>query len=258
MTYQLRYIVAVLFLAILTTATASAQVAMWVTATAESAVSEENAVQKALRQAVRETVGIVMASETRVADMGLIRAAIFSRAAGYVRQYNIEDKQRSLDETFVVTVRAEVAHGKIKDDYLAIRNLIEDEGRPEFVVTIEEKSGSEFGVATWVRGAFHEQLDATGMASLHAAAANESIERQAQRAEAAGDHARAAQLRLQMNAPYEVKLVAYGEKKTETLYDLKVDFATVQVPAPVNTWLLAVMRSASSVLPSLLRNSAPI
>jgi hypothetical protein len=71
MTYQLRYIVAVLFLAILTTATASAQDAMWVTATAESAVSEENAVQKALRQAVRETVGIVMASETRVADMGL-------------------------------------------------------------------------------------------------------------------------------------------------------------------------------------------
>lgn len=204
-----------------------------VTATGESAVSFEAAKENALRNAVRETVGVLVVSDTRTADFTLICDAIYSRASGYVRSYKVLEKKRGLADTYFVRIHADVARGKINDDYLAIKNLIEYMGRPQFVVSVEERAGSEHGVGVWTEGAVNDHLETTGFNALHVKTRNASVQRQYMRAVAKGDTARAQQLSQQMGAPYGVDIIAFGRKSIERIYDTTVNFSVVELQVSV-------------------------
>jgi len=215
------------------TARASAAETQSVIVEAESAVSFEAATEKALRDAVRQVAGVVLASETKVADFQLVCDAIYSRAAGYVRSHRVLDERRTLDGAYAVKIHAEVARGSIRDDFLAIQGLIERMGRPRFVVAVEERSGSEHGVEVWVEGAINEFLEETGFSVLHTRTRDESVERQFMRAVAAGDKDKAAQLKLQMGAPYGVDVIAFGRKRSQRVHGIAANFSTVELQVTV-------------------------
>jgi hypothetical protein len=202
-----------------------------VTVTGESAISFDDAEQRVLRDAVRQVAGVVLAADTKVADFALIRDAICSRAAGYVRSYKVLSKERGLDDAYVVKVYAEVARGAISDDRLAILNWIELMGRPQFQVTVKDRSDTEQQVATWVEGAVNDLLETTGLNVLHAATRDESIERAQRRAKLQGDATRAAQLDLMMGAPYGVEIVAFARKWSDRAFNLPLTNYKVELSA---------------------------
>ncbi len=210
--------VLVLFLALLPVV-ASAQEAQTITvkATGESAVSFDQAEEKALRNAVRRGVGVVLASETKTADFVLIRHSICSRAAGYVRSYDVIRKLRGLDDTYIVEIQAEVARGKIADDHLAIKNLIELKGRPrmEVVLSDEPDDEAEREAGRWVRAGVEKSLVDTGFTVVDLDTWRDTIERQQKRAEVNDEARKAALLGLQLGAAYQVKIDQLTCRKSE-------------------------------------------
>ncbi|MEI7851173.1 MAG: hypothetical protein WCH86_05010 [Kiritimatiellales bacterium] len=226
--------VAALFIMSGTTLQAAEETPIEVSAQGESEISYDAAEQDALRTAVRQAVGVALESQSKVVDFTLIRDAMITRANGYVRSYNITDKRRSADDTYVVKLRAECVRGKMDDDFLAIQNLIELMGRPQFSVKVEIKPGSEPGIDSWVEGAFMDELDKTGLAVLDGKTASEATEREYQRALAAGNTKKANQLKLKMGAPYGVTVTATGSRKAEEVYGAKMNMAVVELKAAVS------------------------
>ena len=204
-----------------------------VTVTAESTISFDRAVERALRQAVREGAGTFIDSQTKVADFQLIRDAIYSRAAGYVKSHKVLSQQRGLDDTYIVQVFAEVATGAVADDWMAVKNLIELLGRPRFVVTVRQRSGSAHDVEVMATGAVNGYLEETGLGVLHAPTHDESVERQVRRALAAGDTLKAEQLRLQMAAPYGIDIEAFARESQEDVFGNAMAYAVVELQASV-------------------------
>ncbi len=226
--------VAALFILNGTTLQAADETPIEVSAQGESETSYDAAEQDALRTAVRQAVGVALESQSKVVDFTLIRDAMITRANGYVRSYNVTDKRRSANDTYVVKLRAECVRGKMDNDFLAIQNLIELMGRPQFSVKIEIKPGSEPGIDSWVEGAFMDELDKTGLAVLDGKTASEATEREYQRALAAGNAKKANQLKLKMGAPYGVTVTATGSKKAEEVYGAKMNMAVVELKAAVS------------------------
>jgi len=204
-----------------------------VTMTGESALSFDDAEQRALRDAVRQVAGVVLRADTKVSDFVLIRDAIVSRAAGYVRSYKVLSRQRSIDDTYVVKLYAEVARRAIQDDHLAILNWIELMGRPQFRVQVEDRSDTEQEVAIWVQAALNDYLEQTGFNALHAATRGEAVERARARAELMGDSTRAAQLGLMMGAPYGVEVVAFGRRWHEEAFGVPLTNYKVELGVTV-------------------------
>ncbi len=200
----------------------------------ESETSYDAAEQDALRTAVRQAVGVALESQSKVVDFTLIRDAMITRANGYVRSFTVTEKRRSADDTYLVKLRAECLRGKMDNDFLAIQNLIELMGRPQFSVKVEIKPNSEPGIDSWVEGAFMDELDKTGLAVLDSKTAGEATEREYQRALAAGNTKKANQLKLKMGAPYGVLVTATGSKKAEEVYGAKMNMAVVELKATVS------------------------
>jgi|GEM_PF-2353150 len=205
-----------------------------VSAQGESETSYDAAEQDALRTAIRQAVGVALESQSKVVDFTLIRDAMITRANGYVRSYNVTEKRRSADDTYVVKLRAECVRGKMDNDFLAIQSLIELMGRPQFSVKVEIKPGSEPGIDSWIEGAFMDELDKTGLAVLDGKTASEAVERDYQRALAAGNTKKANQQKLKMGAPYGVTVTATGNKKAEEVYGAKMSMAVVELKAAVS------------------------
>lgn len=182
------------------------------TVVAESAVSFEQATEKALRKAVRQVIGVVVESETKTADFRLVRDAIFTRARGYVRRYKVLDKKEGLNDSYIVRVHAEVSKGKIQDDSLAVRNLIELKGRPRFVVEVQSFRGLDEFSAGAVQSAFRKELIDSYFSVVDQETHQEALERRIQRAKIEGDENLAERLKLQMSTGYTVKADVSGER----------------------------------------------
>ncbi|MEI8206533.1 MAG: hypothetical protein WCG03_06620 [Kiritimatiellales bacterium] len=226
--------IAALFIMGGTTLQAADETPIEVSAQGESETSYDAAEQDALRTAVRQAVGVALESQSKVVDFTLIRDAMITRANGYVRSYNVTDKRRSANDTYVVKLRAECVRGKMDNDFLAIQSLIELMGRPQFSVKVEIKPGSEPGIDSWVEGAFMDELDKTGLAVLDGKTASEAMEREYQRALTAGNAKKANQLKLKMGAPYGVTVTATGSRKAEEVYGAKMNMAVVELKAAVS------------------------
>lgn len=198
-----------------------------------SDLSFEAATQAALREAVRRGAGVVLSSHTEASDFALVRDSIYSRAAGYVRDYEVVSREMEFGDTYLVKLRAEVVRARIEDDLLAVRNLIETVGRPRFSVTVQARQDSPDGLAAWVENAVYGYLDENGFSALHAGARRRSLERQYNRAMASQDLRKARQLLLQMGAPYGIEIIAFGQISRDTAYGQRLNTANVELSATV-------------------------
>lgn len=205
-----------------------------VSAQGESEISYEAAEQEALRAAVRQAVGVSLASQTKIEDFALIRDAMLTRANGYVRSYKVLEKRRTTDDTYLVKLNAECVRGKMDSDFLAVQNLIEMMGRPQFSIKVEAKRAGATDIEEWVESAFTDELDKTGLAVLDSGTANEATEREFKRALASGNTKKANLLKLKMGAPYGVTVMASGTNKETEVYGAKMNMAVVELKATVS------------------------
>ncbi|MBF0225869.1 MAG: hypothetical protein HQK76_10480 [Desulfobacterales bacterium] len=92
------------------------------------------ALEDAKRRAVEQGVGALIDSKTQVANFTVLQDKIYSRASGYVTNYNILSEGKTPDGSlYTVTIQANVKTADIKNDLRAIGILMTQVGNPRFI-----------------------------------------------------------------------------------------------------------------------------
>lgn len=98
------------------------------------AATRSAALDNAMRSAVEQGVGTLIDSKTKVANFQVLQDQIYSRAKGYVSNYNILSEGKTPDGfMYVVTIQANVQTASIKNDLRAIGILMAQIGNPRFM-----------------------------------------------------------------------------------------------------------------------------
>lgn len=100
--------------------------------------TKETAIANALRNAVERSVGVYVGGETLVKNHMLVSDKILTRTDGYVRSYNVTSTAKELG-LVRVSIDAEVAEGKLRDDLVAQQLLYEIKNRPRIMVLLDER-----------------------------------------------------------------------------------------------------------------------
>lgn len=113
------------------------------------AIARDNAVQDALRKAVEQAVGTMIASETLVENFQTVRDSIYKKSSGYIKEYKIVKETLGTD-LYVVTISAVVGVGDLKNDLDALGLLIARAGKPRTLFMIAEQNiGQEVLLYWW-------------------------------------------------------------------------------------------------------------
>ena len=100
--------------------------------------SRNMAIDDALQQAVRQTVGIYISSETLVENMTLVTDRIYSQTQGYIKNYEILDENHD-DEAYRVKISAQVKTVELVDDLDSIGLLISKKQHPRVMVVLDSR-----------------------------------------------------------------------------------------------------------------------
>lgn len=115
----------------------------------DQAIARDNAIQDALRKAVEQAVGTMIASETMVENFQVIRDNVLSKSQGYIQKYDIV-KQGAQKDIYSVTITAVVAMGNLKNDLNALGLLMARVGKPRVLFMIAEQNiGQEILLYWW-------------------------------------------------------------------------------------------------------------
>ncbi len=117
--------------------------------------SRQVAIENARRSAVEQGVGTLIDSKTKVANFEVLQDKIYSRASGYVTNYNILSEGKTPDGSmYTVTIQADVQTASIKSDLRAIGILMAQIGNPRFMaVYMPETRSSMYRNSRVVRSA---------------------------------------------------------------------------------------------------------
>ncbi len=113
------------------------------------AIARDNAVQDALRKAVEQAVGTMVASETLVENFQVVRDSIYNKSSGYIKEYKIV-KETPGKDLYAVTISAVVGVGELKNDLGALGLLIARAGKPRTLFMVAEQNvGQEILLYWW-------------------------------------------------------------------------------------------------------------
>ncbi len=112
--------------------------------------SEDAALNDALRNAVQQGVGTIIAAETISANYQMLSDQILNRSAGFVRSYTELNKRQESDGVWRITVSAEVhaIQDTLLTDQLARELLYRFAGSPRFLVLLDDSDSPERGSAS--------------------------------------------------------------------------------------------------------------
>lgn len=97
-------------------------------------VKRSMALENAKRNAVEQGVGALIDSKTVVENYQVLQDKIYSRASGYITNYNVLSEGKTPDGSmYSVTIQATVKADSIKDDLRAIGILMVQIGNPRFM-----------------------------------------------------------------------------------------------------------------------------
>ncbi len=100
--------------------------------------AKDEAVNRALRQAVESGVGALVDSETMVQNYQLLDDSIYSQVKGYVTTYDIVSESHGADGIYRVRVRATVALAQLTKDIEALNIVREKKNNPRVMVIFNE------------------------------------------------------------------------------------------------------------------------
>lgn len=173
-----------------------------------TAQAKDQAVQDALRLAVEQAAGIMVASETLVQNYEVLRDQIYSKSQGYIRNFNIVDEKVE-GNLYKVTVRASVSEGNLKDDLMALGLLIARKNKPRVMIMVAEQNvGMHYYSFWWGVKAGHADIGITE---------NTLMEKLAQKGFNVVDHAVKAG-NVELAKPYRIE--SLSDKAVQTIGNL--------------------------------------
>ena len=112
------------------------------------ALARDRATEDALRRAVEQAAGTLLAAETEVKNARLVHDKILTRAQGYVRSYQVlETKEEG--GAISVRVKALVGTEQLATDLAAIGLTLARKGMPRIALLIAEQRIDEIKPAAW-------------------------------------------------------------------------------------------------------------
>ena len=115
----------------------------------DPAIARDNAIQDALRKAVEQAVGTMVASETLVENFQVVRDNIYNKSSGYIKEYKIVKESPGKD-LHTVTISAVVGTGELKNDLGALGLMHARVGKPRTLFMIAEQNiGQEILLYWW-------------------------------------------------------------------------------------------------------------
>lgn len=95
--------------------------------------ARNQALSNALRDAVKQGVGVLLDSNTIVKNWTVIQDEVYSSARGFVKQYEVIRDEKSND-TWFIEIEAEVSTGEIKDKLSELRILHKKMGNKRLMI----------------------------------------------------------------------------------------------------------------------------
>ncbi len=193
------------------------------------AKARDDAVKDAIRQAVEQTTGMFIDSQTRVEMFQTLEDSIYARSNAYVTDYRVIDEgYGSFENSYEATVECTVAVGLLEErlaelDVTSIAPLI---GNPRIMVIVEEENllqGYHYYWWDWssldmgtTEMTLQEILIDNEFDLVDAAQARNNIDRDMVMAALTGDAMAAAEIGLQYGAEYVItgKAVVKGSDIT--------------------------------------------
>lgn len=105
----------------------------------DEADAAQRAQQLALREAVQQVAGIMLRSDTVVANSTLLADTITAHTAGYIRSFEVLKTERK-GSVMEVTVKAQVGRTELDKDVQAVRALVKSLASKRLVVVIQEQT----------------------------------------------------------------------------------------------------------------------
>lgn len=113
-----------------------------------AAMARDGAIADALRKAVEQAVGTLVASDTLVENFQAVEDRVYTNSQGYVKSYSIISEARSAD-VYEVRVRALVAAGDLSGDLGALGLLQKKAERPRVLFMVAEKGAGRGDYDFW-------------------------------------------------------------------------------------------------------------
>jgi hypothetical protein len=107
--------------------------------TTSKAQAREDAIDDAQRNAVEQTLGSMLSSETLVENFILVQDKILTRVQGYVKNYKILSENYANSECTIV-ISAEVEEMALADDVAALARLLPQMNYPSLAISLKEQS----------------------------------------------------------------------------------------------------------------------
>lgn len=104
--------------------------------------THELALKDAMRNAVEQTVGIVIGSETLIQNFALVSDKILSKSLGFVSSYELLQEKQEQDGEWEISILAqvdEIVDALIADEF-AVRTLLEFMQKPRVMVLLAEQN----------------------------------------------------------------------------------------------------------------------
>lgn len=107
----------------------------------DKAGARDEALRDAYRRAVEKGTGISIEAETQADLFIILKDIVLARSQGYIRNWEITGEGARDEDLYAVKIRAEVVKGYIeKDEYDALKIIIDLMGNPRFLVLVDEKN----------------------------------------------------------------------------------------------------------------------
>ena len=156
-------------------------------ATGDPALAREQALADALRDAVRQGVGVDLISETKVENFKTEYDRVMTSSFGYVEEHQILEQKYS-DGVYTVKIKAKVNKGTPgSDNLLALRLLVRRMGSPRVLIKCEEKIYGVEGGAPVAEAILEDMAKRTGFETFDKEAVDEKTLSEATRAGILGD-----------------------------------------------------------------------
>lgn len=113
------------------------------------AKAKDMAIQDAMRKAVEQAVGAMVAAETMVENYQLVRDSVFTKTQGYIQKYDVVSAGAK-GNLYEVTISATVAVENLKNDLAALGLLHARVEKPRVLFMIAEQNiGQEYYIFWW-------------------------------------------------------------------------------------------------------------
>lgn len=102
-------------------------------------LSEQSAIQDALRHALEKGGGAEISSHSQVANFELIRDTIYARSEGIVSDYKVLEKGEGAGGVYFAKIVAKVNKSAIATSWGEVQNVLDQVGRPGIAINILER-----------------------------------------------------------------------------------------------------------------------